>query len=153
MGRHRVRYAVLGGGDTRIVYDENMKPLEPTWALLYRTEYTQMVGWRVRRLRRERDWTQQKLAKEIAHPRGDRYSPGLISRIEKGHANPPLYAYVHLAETLELDPGRLLGSYELEAEISEAERTLILFLRRGRITVDEALSRIVAGATKKRSAP
>lgn len=74
------------------------------------------------------------------------YSAGLISRIEKGHANPPLHAYIHIAEALDTEPGRLLGPHDLEAEFSADERALILFLRRTELPIDEALARLVRPA-------
>jgi transcriptional regulator with XRE-family HTH domain len=81
----------------------------------------------------------------VERPRGGSYSNGLLSRIEKGYANSPLYVYMHLADALGLDPGRLMGSDETQKPISEAEMTLIRFCRRTRIAPDEAIA-VLAGA-------
>jgi hypothetical protein len=66
----------------------------------------------------------------------------LLSRIEKGYANSPLYAYMHLADALELYPGRLLGSDGTQKPISEAEMTLVRFLPRVGIEPDAAIARL-----------
>ncbi len=144
MGRHRTRYAFMGaaGTDPR---DERTRLLLPrNEDLLYRTEYTEMVGLRIRRLREERGWNQAHLAARIVRPRGGRFSAGLVSRVERGQANPPIYAYVHIAEILDLAPGVLMGPRSPEEPVGEAELTLIRFLRRTGMSPDEALVRIVA---------
>jgi transcriptional regulator with XRE-family HTH domain len=76
---------------------------------------------------------------------GGYYSRGLLSRIEKGYANSPLYVYMHIADALDLEPGRLMGSDETQKPISEAEMTLVRFLRRTGINVDEALALLAGG--------
>jgi transcriptional regulator with XRE-family HTH domain len=112
---------------------------------LLKTEYTELVGIRIRRLRTARGWSQLKTVNRIEHPRGGRYSPGLLSRVENGYANPPLYVYVHLAEAFEVDAGRLLGTEEAQKPISEAEMTLVRFLRSAGIAPHEALARLAGG--------
>lgn len=112
------------------------------WELFYRTPYSEMVGGRARRARTARRLTQRKLLEKVEHPRGATYSKGLLSRIEKGYANSPLYVYMHLAAALDLDPGRLMGSDETQKPISEAEMTLVRFLRRAGVKPDEAIARL-----------
>jgi hypothetical protein len=62
--------------------------------------------------------------------------------METGYANSPLYAYVHLAEAYELEPGRVLGSDEAQKPITEAEMTLVRVMRRAGIAPDEAIARL-----------
>lgn len=45
----------------------------------------------------------------MRRPRGGPYSQSLISRLEKGHANAPLYTYVHFAEAYDVAPEQLMG--------------------------------------------
>jgi transcriptional regulator with XRE-family HTH domain len=77
------------------------------------------------------------------HP-GATYSKELLSQIEKGYANSPLYVYVHLAVALDIEPGRLMGSDETQKPITEAEMTLIRVLRRAAIRPDEAIASLTA---------
>jgi len=51
---------------------------------------------------------------------------------------------VHLAEALEVDPKRLLGTEDLQRPIGEAEMTLIRFLRTAGIEPHEALARLAS---------
>lgn len=141
MGRHRLSYHWLWHSHPPFM-NANAKPLDDQtrWELFYRTRYSEMVGARVRRARSGRDLTQKKLLERVEHPRGTRYSKGMLSRIEKGYANSPLYVYVHLAAALELEPGRLMGSDETQKPISEAEMTLIRFLRRVGVKPDAAIA-------------
>jgi transcriptional regulator with XRE-family HTH domain len=121
---------------------ERGKPLPERWELLYRTAYTLMIGARLRRIREGRGLTQGQAGMLVRRPRGGRYSQALLSRIEAGYANAPLYVYIHLAEAYELDPGRLMGPEEAEKPIGEAEIALIKFLRRLGIAPDEAMARV-----------
>ena len=148
MGRHRLRYHWLwnSGRQVKSTSYEEIETLN-RWELFYRTPYSQMVGARARRARTGRGLTQGALVEKIERPRGGYYSRGLLSRIEKGYANSPLYVYMHIAEALELEPGRLMGSDETQKPINEAEMTLIRFLRRTGIKPDEALA-ILAGASR-----
>jgi hypothetical protein len=79
-------------------------------------------------------------------PDGGHYSPGFLSRLERGWASPPLWVYIVLAERFDVAPGRLLGPDDVAMEISEAEVTLLRLLRRLRIEPDEAIARLVRGA-------
>jgi transcriptional regulator with XRE-family HTH domain len=137
-----VRYEVLGP-QPRTYYDEQLRPLS-TWEMLLKTEYTELVGLRIKRLRAARGWTQLETVQRIERPRGGRYTPGLLSRVENGYANPPVFVYVHLSEAFEIDPGRLLGSEETQKPISEAEMTVIRFLRTAGIAPHDALARLAA---------
>jgi transcriptional regulator with XRE-family HTH domain len=141
LGRHRLSYHWLWYRH-RPIMSSNATPLpdQDRWELFYRTPYSEMVGARLRRLRTGREFTQAKLLETVKHPRGASYSKGLLSRIEKGYANSPLYVYVHLAAALDLEPGRLMGSDETQKPISEAEMTLVRFLRRTAIKPDEAIA-------------
>ncbi len=146
MGRHRLDYNWLwnSGRQVKSTSYEEIETLN-RWELFYRTPYSEMVGARVRRARTIRDLTQAKLLEKVERPRGGTYSSGLVSRIEKGYANSPLYVYMHIARALDLDPGRVMGSDETQKPISEAEMTLIRFLRRACIKPDEAIARLAAG--------
>ena len=114
------------------------------WELMYRTPYTLMVGARLRRLRKARGLTQYQALQHVRRPRGGTYTQGFLSRIEAGYANSPLYAYVELAESYELEPGRLMGSDEAQKPITESEMLLVRFLRRTGMAPDEALARLAA---------
>lgn len=140
-GPHRIHYHWLwnSGRQVKSTSYEEIETLN-RWELLYRTPYSEMVGARMRRARLARNLTQGGLLKMVERPRGGTYSSGLLSRIEKGYANPPLYVYMHVAEALGLEPGRLMGSDETQKPISEAEMTLVRFLRRAQIKPDEGIA-------------
>ena len=146
MGRHRLDYHWLYNAG-RVVKATNYEAVDTLnrWELLYRSPYTEMVGARIRRARVTRGLTQRMLLDTVTRPRGGTYSTGLLSRIEKGHANSPLYVYMHVAEALGFEPGRMMGSDDTQKPISEAEMTLVRFLRRAGIKPDEAIARL-AGA-------
>lgn len=61
------------------------------------------VGTQIRKLRRERDWTQADLAERIGIDKRN------ISRYESGHAEPRKSTLLKLAEVLEVDVPQLLG--------------------------------------------
>jgi transcriptional regulator with XRE-family HTH domain len=141
VGRHRVSYEALGPRP-KAYFAGGLRPLESTWKLFLKFDYTELVGIRVRRLRRARGWTQAETVRRVERPRGGQYTPGLLSRVENGYANPPLYVYVHLAEAFGIDPGRLMGSEESQKPISEAEMTAIRFLRATGIAPHDAMARL-----------
>jgi transcriptional regulator with XRE-family HTH domain len=143
MGRHRLHYHWLwnSGRQVKSTSYEEIETLN-RWELLYRTPYSEMIGARIRRARTSRDLTQGSLLAKVGRPSGGVYSNGLLSRIEKGYANSPLYVYMHVAEALDLEPGRLMGSDETQKPISEAEMTLLRFLRRLGMRPDEAIARL-----------
>ena len=143
VGRHRIDYHWLYnyGRHVKSSSWEEFDTLH-RWELRYQTPFSQMVGDRIRRLRRAHDLSQYKLLEGVERPRGGTYSQGFLSRIEKGYASAPLYAYVHIAAALEVDPARLMGSDEAQKPISEAEMTLVRYLRRVGIAADEAIARL-----------
>jgi transcriptional regulator with XRE-family HTH domain len=143
VGRHRLDYHWLwnSGRQVKSTSYEEIETLN-RWELFYRTPYSQMIGARVRRTRMSRDLTQGTLLRKVERPRGGVYSSGLLSRIEKGYANSPLYVYMHIATALDLEPGRLMGSDETQKPITEAEMTLVRFLRRAEIKPDDAIARL-----------
>lgn len=111
--------------------------------MLHKTPYTLMIGRRLRRIREGRHLTQKAVADQTRKPRGNGfYSQGLLSRIEAGYANAPLYTYVDFANTYQLDPARAMGPEDAEKPVDDAEMTLIKFLRRMGISVDEAIARL-----------
>jgi transcriptional regulator with XRE-family HTH domain len=146
MGRHRLHYHWLwnSGRQVKSTSYEEIETLN-RWELLYRTPYSEMVGARLRRARLARDLTQGALLAKVERPHGGRYGSGLLSRIERGYANSPLYVYMHVAEALDIEPGRVLGSDETQKPISEAEMTLVRILRRAEIKPDEAIARLMPG--------
>ena len=124
--------------------DPRWNRIEDRWELRYRTPYTEMVGARLKRLRVARGLSQYQARRRVRRPTGSSYSQGLISRVEKGYANSPLYVYVHFAEAYEVDPGRVMGIDEAQRPVSEAEMTLILFLRGARIEPHQAITRLAS---------
>ncbi len=116
------------------------------WLYRYQCEWAIVVGDRTRRLRRKRGMTLGNLADAISTPSGDGYSVGYLSKLERGFANPPLYAYLAIAVALGVEPGRLLGSDDALGEVSDAELTLIRALRVAAIEPYEALARLVERA-------
>jgi transcriptional regulator with XRE-family HTH domain len=119
------------------------------WELLYRTEYTLMIGRRLRRLRESQRLSQFKARHRARRPRGEPYSQSTLSRLEAGYANAPLYVYIHFAEGYGVDPGRLLGHAKVEDRVSDAEMTLIGFTRRLGIRPDEAIARLARAMARR----
>ncbi len=117
---------------------------EERWEFFYRTPYTEMIGSRLRRLRAARSLSQNELRYSVKRPRGGPYSQSLISRLERGYANAPIYVYTHLAEAFELAPEVLLGPDDALKPVTEAEMTLLRVLRRLSISPDEALAHATA---------
>src|SRR5215211_3442055 len=133
MGRHLTR--ILSVGDAG-----------PEWSRRYRCEWGEVVGGRVRRLREAYGLSLARMVGTFQRPDGGHYSPGFLSRLERGWASPPLWVYIVLAERFDVAPGRLLGPDDVAMEISEAEVTLLRLLRRLRIEPDEAIARLVRAA-------
>jgi transcriptional regulator with XRE-family HTH domain len=125
--------------------DERWKELPERWDLRYKTPYSEMVGARLKRLRLTRGLTQLKARLLARRPNGTAYSQGMISRLEKGYANSPLYVYLHFADAYEVEPGRLMGSDETQKPITESEWTLLRFLRGAGIAPHEAITRLARG--------
>jgi transcriptional regulator with XRE-family HTH domain len=145
IGRHRLRYHGLFH-NWPYVMGPRYEDLEARhrWELYYRTPYTGMIGARLKRLRLARGLSQLQARERVRRPTGGAYSQGLLSRLEKGYANSPLYVYLHFAEAYEVDPGRLMGSDDAQKPITEAEMTLIRFMRRAKLKPDEAIARLTA---------
>jgi hypothetical protein len=117
----------------------------PEWSRRYRCEWGEVVGGRVRRLRAAQGLSLVQVTGSFQRPDGGHYSPGFLSRLERGWASPPLWVYVVLAERFEVEPGRLLGPDHVATEVNEAELTLLRVLRRLGIEPDEAIVRLVRG--------
>ncbi|HEY7267605.1 MAG TPA: helix-turn-helix transcriptional regulator [Solirubrobacterales bacterium] len=126
--------------------DERWNDLGERADYFFRTPYTELVGLRLKRLRQSKGLSQDAARRGVRRPNGVPYSQGLISRIEKGYGNSPLYVYIHFAEVYEVDPGRVMGSDEAQKPISEAEMTLIRFLRRVGVSADDAIARLARPA-------
>lgn len=108
----------------------------------YFCEWGVVVGDRIRRLRRARDWHLIDLCRAVDKPEGGQYTPGFFSRLERGWGSGPLTTYVNVADALDVDPGRLLGPDDAQREVSQGEMTLIELIRRMRITPAEAIARL-----------
>ena len=132
MGRHPTRVNGISS-----FYDG------PRWSDPYHCEWACVVGDRVRRLRNARKLSLVGLAAIVDKPEGDSYSPDYFSRLERGWASAPLYAYLAIAAALEVEPGRLLGSDDAQKPITEAEMTLVRFLRESQLAPHEALARLI----------
>jgi transcriptional regulator with XRE-family HTH domain len=135
MGRNRTRVSALQTG-----YAGARGYRGGRWPESYLCEWGIIVGDRIRRLRKRHDLTLVRLAQLVEKPEGGEYSAGYFSRLERGWAFAPLYAYVLIAEAFELDPGRLLGSDEAQKPITDAEMTLVRFTRRMGMTPDAAIA-------------
>jgi transcriptional regulator with XRE-family HTH domain len=130
VGRHLTR--ILSVGDAG-----------PDWNRRYRCEWGEVVGGRVRRLRTAHGLTLAQMVGSFQRPDGGHYSPGFLSRLERGWASPPLWVYVVLADRFGVEPGRLLGPDHVATDVNEAELVLVRLLRRLRIEPDEAIARLV----------
>ena len=134
MGRHRLNYSSAYDA-RRGALDLRNRVIPTTPEMVLATEHSRLVGARVRRLRNELDLTQVETVEMVEHPRGGRYSTGLLSRIEHGWANAPLFVYLHIAEVLGVDPGVLLGPETQDDVIAAAKdrsRGMRANARRGR---------------------
>jgi transcriptional regulator with XRE-family HTH domain len=117
----------------------------PTWHSRYRMDWAMVVGRRVRTLRQQRDLAIPALADEIRRADGRPYSPSFVSRLERGWASPPLFAYILLARYFDVAPGELLGSEGVERPITDAELTLIRVARNLLLSPEEAIVRLMGG--------
>lgn len=114
----------------------------PGWQSRYRSEWAEVVGGRVRRLRQGRGWTLRQLAERLPKPEGGCYSAGYCSRLERGWGSPPLWVYIELARVFDVAPGKLLGVEDVEHVVSAEQGLLLRFLDRMGIEPAEALARI-----------
>jgi transcriptional regulator with XRE-family HTH domain len=112
---------------------------QPRWYRRYHTEWSGVVGERIRRLRRSRDITLQNVADTVLRPDGGRYSATYFSRLERGSSSPPLYAYLAIATLFDVQPGRLLGPDDAERDATPDEMVVVRYIRRAGISPDAAL--------------
>ena len=92
------------------------------------------------------------LARRVEKPGGGSFSPGYISKIERGWANAPLSTYLALAGGLGVAPWRLLGPEEVQKEVTDAELTVVQFLRHTDMAPHEALARLATARPRSRRA-
>ena len=98
----------------------------------------------MRRLREARGLRLMDMAYAITTEDGKSlYSPGHLSRIERGWPAASFYIYLAISAQLEMDPGRLLGADGALLDVSEAEMTLVRALRELEIEPHEALAALV----------
>lgn len=155
MGRHRLNYSHAANDARRLILDDHNHVIERTPELLVAHDYTRMVGARLRRLRTAADLTQAETVGAVERPRGGRYSTGLLSRMEHGWANPPMFVYVHVAEALGTDPAQLLGPEPGAGSPAPGELRLLEALRSAGINAEAALSLLLreAAAPTVKQAP
>jgi transcriptional regulator with XRE-family HTH domain len=112
----------------------------PRWKDPTFCDWSSVIGDRIRRLRRSRDWTLVHMLRLIRRPDGDGdYTPGYLSRIERGYGRAGLYVYLHIANALEVHPGRLMGLDDAERDATADEMTLVEFVRLAGIAPAEAI--------------
>lgn len=115
----------------------------------YLCEWGGVVGDRIRRLRRDRGLTLADLAHSIPKPEGGHFSPGYISRIERGWTSATLYAYLAIAAALDVDPGSLLGPDAASLETDTAEAVLLRWMRARGVAPHDALLRLSADSSDR----
>ncbi|MEA2373540.1 MAG: Helix-turn-helix domain [Thermoleophilaceae bacterium] len=133
MGRHRIHVSRAEHGFSG----------GPRWADPYYCEWSVVVGDRIRRLRKAREWSLRELASHVERPGGRPCSAGYLSRIERGWASAPLYVYLVVADALGVAPGRLLGPDDAEREVDQAEEMLLAVLQKLEMDPAEAVARLV----------
>jgi transcriptional regulator with XRE-family HTH domain len=112
----------------------------PRWTDPTFCDWSAVIGDRIQRLRRARDWTLGQIKALVPRPDGGgEYSHGYISRIERGYARAPLYVYLHIANALEVHPGRLMGLDDSERDATPDEMTLVEYVRLAGITPAQAI--------------
>jgi transcriptional regulator with XRE-family HTH domain len=83
-------------------------------------EIKQLLGARIRELRKNRNLTQEQLSEMVG------INPKYVSSIERGKENPTLDTCIKIAESLEVSIGELF--YQLEAENPEKRMKKIVSL-------------------------
>jgi transcriptional regulator with XRE-family HTH domain len=121
-------------------YRRHRLPLDPRRDP-YFSEWGEVVGGRIRRLRRARGMTLEALSKALVMPGGIRPSVGYLSRLERGWSSPPFFTYVAIVEALDGDVGRLFGPDLADADPSES--MLLRCLREIGIEPQEAIVRLL----------
>ena len=91
----------------------------------------------IKRLRKERGWSQEDLAKKVGYS-----GKSMISRIEKGQMNLQQSQIVAFAKALNVEPGDLFGSDGVYS--NSDERTLIDKYRSADETTREMVRRLLA---------
>ena len=114
----------------------------PAWRSSYRCEWGEVVGRRVRTLRQQREMLIWQLAEQMRRADGKPYSASFVSRLERGWASAPLWAYIRLADIFEVAPGALLGTDGVERPVTDAELTLVRVVRRLGLPPEEAIARL-----------
>jgi transcriptional regulator with XRE-family HTH domain len=143
VGRHRIHVSR---------FDTGYRGVPPN-THAYHTEWGTIVGDRVRRLRQGRGWFLKDLAFRVQRPEGGHYSLGYFSKLERGWSAAPLYAYLAVADVLEVPPGILLGADEALKEVPADQRVVLDFLKAAGITPAEALARLAGREGKTSSNP
>ena len=116
----------------------------------YYSDWSAVVGDRIRRLRQASDMLLIDLCRAVDKPDGGHYTPGFFSRLERGWASGPLATYVNVADAFGVEPGRLLGPDDVQREASEAEMMLLNVLRNMGLPPHEAILRL-AGLSNRGS--
>jgi transcriptional regulator with XRE-family HTH domain len=112
----------------------------PRWKDPTFCDWSTVIGDRIRRLRRARDWTLGNMKTLVPRPDGGgEYTHGYLSRIERGYGRAPLYVYLHIANALEVHPGRLMGLDDSERDATPDEMTLVEYVRLAGISPAEAI--------------
>jgi transcriptional regulator with XRE-family HTH domain len=112
----------------------------------YWCEWSVVVGDRIRRLRRAREWHLIDLCQVVDKPDGGHYTTGFFSRLERGWGSGPLTTYVNVAHALGVDAGRLLGPDDAQREVTQAEMTLVELVRRLGLSPAEAIVRLTGAS-------
>lgn len=82
------------------------------------SEEQQIFSRRLRELRKEREWTQSKLARQA------NLTPSAISQFEGGEREPRFDSIIKLAHALEVSPSYLAGLEEYETTDQETRQLL-----------------------------
>jgi transcriptional regulator with XRE-family HTH domain len=90
-----------------------------------------------------RGWSLWQLSQTVRRTDGLLYSPTTFSRLERGSAASPFYVYLQLADSLEVDPGLLLGPDSALLDVTAAEATLVETLRELQVAPHEALAQLL----------
>ena len=147
VGRDRLSYSPsLTDARMNAMMDSWGRPIQTGPEHLVVHPHAALIGERLRRKRIGSGLTQAETVAAVENPRGGNYSTGLLSRMERGWANSPLYAYIHFAEALDLGPGPALGPESGEDVPSDAELTLLEALRGAEISPHDALARLLGEA-------
>src|SRR3954452_14157635 len=118
----------------RAMIDPRLDPYFCSWG--------EVVGGRIRRLRRACGMSLRELSDKLVLPAGGKHSIGYLSRLERGWASPPFYSYVAIIELLGADPGRVFGPDVID--VDPAETTLLECLRDVGIAPHDAIVQLLS---------